>query len=70
MQLNVYIPKDKAYILDALAQAAERSGVSKNEIVLEAIERRVLAEREPAYQIYEMGSEAIDRASLYADRIG
>ena len=69
MQLNIYIPKDKAYVLDALARAAERSGLSKNEMVLEAIERRVLTDQEPAYHVYDLGSGTIDRASLYEDRI-
>lgn len=70
MQLNVYIPKDKEHILDALARAAERSGLSKNEIVLEAIERRVLTDREPAYRVFDLGAGTVDRTSLYEDRVG
>lgn len=70
MQLNVYIPKDKEHILDALARVAERSGQSKNEIVLEAIEHRVLADQEPAYSVYDLGAGQIDRGSLYEKRIG
>jgi hypothetical protein len=70
MQLNVYIPKDKEYLLEALVRAAKRSGLSKNEIVLEAIERRVLTEGEPSYQVYDLGAGTIDRASLYEDRVG
>lgn len=38
MQLNVYIPKEKARLIEALDEAAKRTGRQKNEIVLEALE--------------------------------
>jgi hypothetical protein len=70
MQLNVYIPKDKAYILDALDRVAEQSGLSKNEIVLEALERRVKGSHDPEYSLYELDSSDFDRGELYRHRIG
>lgn len=69
-QLNIDIPRDKEDLLDALARAAERSGLAMNDIVLEAIERWVLAYREPAYHVYDLGAETLVRSEFYRDRIG
>jgi hypothetical protein len=68
MQLNVYIPKEKEYLLAALVAEAERTGRSKNEIVLQAIERQ-LAPGKPAYRIYPLAATVPDRADLYAERL-
>jgi hypothetical protein len=38
MQLNVYIPKEKASLLRRLDEAAKRRGRPKNALVIEAIE--------------------------------
>jgi hypothetical protein len=69
MQLNVYVPKDKEYLLQALADEAQRSGRSKNELILEAIEKRLIPAHVPAYRTYVLGAGKLDRAHLYADRL-
>lgn len=68
MQLNVYIPKDKEYLLAAIAVEAERTGRSKNEVILLAIEQQIAAEK-PAYRIYPFAATVPDRADLYAERL-
>ncbi len=70
MQLNVYIPRDKEHLLAELAQQAEQAGRSKNELILEAIERQVASSRVPSYETFELGAGAIDRADLYDGRAG
>lgn len=69
MQLNVYIPEDKRYLLDALTEEAQRTRRSRNELVLEAIERLVSPSQIPAYRTYPLGAGKIDRARLYQDRL-
>ncbi|HET7036108.1 MAG TPA: ribbon-helix-helix protein, CopG family [Thermomicrobiaceae bacterium] len=38
MQLNIYVPKEKAAVVEALEEAARRTGRPKNELVLEALD--------------------------------
>lgn len=70
MQLNVYVPKDKEHLLAELAREAEETGRSKNELILEAIERQVAASRAPSYQTFELGAGPVDRGDLYSGRTG
>jgi hypothetical protein len=70
VQLNVYIPKDREHLLVELAQQAERAGKSKNELILEAIERQVASSRAPQYQTFELGAGHVDRGDLYDDGVG
>jgi hypothetical protein len=69
MQLNVYIPKDKEHLLAALAEEADRTGRSKNELILEAIEQRVAPKQSPRYRTFPLSAGRIDRADLYPDRM-
>jgi hypothetical protein len=69
MQLNVYIPKDKEHLLDALTREAERSGRSKNQIILEAIEHKVARSGVPAYRTFPLDAWSVDRAALYEKRL-
>lgn len=70
MQLNVYIPKDKEHLLDALTREAERTGRSKNQLILDAIEQQVTPSGVPAYRIFDLEAGPIDRSSLYEKRLG
>lgn len=47
MQMNIYVPKDKENLVDALERAAADSGRPKNELVLEALERYLRAAKRP-----------------------
>jgi hypothetical protein len=38
MQLNIYVPKEKEDVIEALDRAARRTGRPKNELALEALE--------------------------------
>lgn len=69
MQLNVYVPTGKEQLLRALDEEAERSGRSKNELVLEAIEQRLAPSKVPAYLTYPLGAGNVDRAELYVNRL-
>lgn len=68
MQLNVYIPRDKEHLMDALSRESDRTGRSKNELILEAIEERVAPARVPAYRTFPLAARRIDRKDLYRDR--
>lgn len=70
MQVNVYVPKDKEYLLEELARQAEQTGRSKNELILEGMARQVAAARIPEYRTYELGAGRIDRGDLYGNRTG
>ncbi len=69
MQLNVYVPKSRAAILEELDRFSRESGRQKNDLVLEALER-YLSERPREPGSYHLGA-AIPwrRADLYEDRL-
>jgi predicted DNA-binding protein len=70
MQLNIYVPKTKERLLAALAEEAARTGRSKNDLILEALEEHIgPVEDEPAYRTYPLGAAVIDRGDLYQDRL-
>lgn len=69
MQLNVYIPRDKEHLLAALTEESQRTGRSKNELVLEAIEQHVSPPGTLDYRIYPLGAGSFDRGDLYEDSI-
>jgi hypothetical protein len=69
VQLNLYIPKEKAQLLRALEAAARAWGRPKNEIVLEALER-YLAGTAPEPGIYSLGEvKPFRRYQLYRERL-
>lgn len=69
MQLNVYVPKDRARVLRSLDEAAQRSGRPKNELVLEALERYLTAAR-PALPTFHLGDVLMpSRKELYEERL-
>ncbi len=68
MQLNIYVPKDKAGVVQALDEAAKRTGKQKNELVLEALEA-YLAPTRPRLKVYSMGAmDFPPRDELYLER--
>ena len=69
MQINVYIPKSKEHLLDALAEEASRTGRSKNELIIDAIEHHVAPTHVPHYRTFPLSAGRIDRADLYRERL-
>jgi hypothetical protein len=68
MQLNVYIPKQKERIVQALDEATKRTGKPKNEIVLAALES-YLSRSRPELGVFHLGKvEFPPRDELYVDR--
>ena len=68
MQLNVYVPKEKAHIAQALDEAAKRTGRQKNELVLEAIEA-FLGQMRPRLGTFSLGEVDLPpRGELYLER--
>lgn len=69
MQLNIYVPKDRAAILESLEEASKQSGRPKNEIVLEALEG-YLAQGSAELGIYDLGPVLVpaSRDEIYLDR--
>lgn len=66
MQLNIYVPKDRAEILELLDRVAARSNRPKNEIVLEALERYLMDLTPRMLEKFSLGEvKDIDREKLY-----
>ena len=70
MQLNIYIPKEKKTVLNALDRASQLCNRPKNELVLEALER-YLAEETPApLGKFSLGEvKEVKRADIYEERL-
>ncbi len=67
MQLNIYVPKEKESLIEALHSTAKRTGRAKNELVLEALER-YLKEDKPQWRTFHMGGfEFPSREEIYGD---
>jgi len=70
MQLNIYVPESKKNLLDVLSRTAARTGKSKNEIVIEALERYLPAVFQPPLGRFNLGAfRAPKRAELYEERL-
>lgn len=68
MQLNIYVPKDRTDVIQALEDAANRTGRPKNELVLEALET-FLRQVRPQLGIYHLGTADLPhRGDLYLER--
>lgn len=69
MQLNIYVPKDKAWIVQALDETAKRTGRQKNDLVLEALEAHL--PREPRrLKVFDLGVfEVPSREEIYQERL-
>lgn len=68
MQLNVYVPKEKAEVMERLAQVARRTGKQKNQLVLEALEAYLASER-PQLGVFHLGHlDLPTREELYGER--
>lgn len=66
VQLNIYVPKDRAEILELLDRVAARSNRPKNEIVLEALERYLMDLTPRMLGKFSLGEvKDIDREKLY-----
>lgn len=67
MQLNVYVPKEKAGLIEELDRTAKRTGRAKNELVLEALEH-YLRQDKPVWRTFHMGGvEFPSRAEIYEE---
>ena len=70
MQLNIYVPREKEDVVAALDEAARRLGRQKNEIVIEALESYLAAER-PPLGVFHLGqAPAFSRDDLYVEKWG
>ncbi|MEW6279616.1 MAG: ribbon-helix-helix protein, CopG family [Candidatus Eremiobacterota bacterium] len=72
MQLNVYVPRDRADLLERLDQLVRLEGRNKNQIVLEALEEYIRArlEAEQPFLVCELGVRAPwTRGDLYEERL-
>lgn len=70
MQLNIYIPKEKASILLALDRIAETTKRPKNELVLEALERYLPGATTGTLKKFSLGTvNSIRRADIYERRL-
>ncbi len=54
MQLNIYVPKEKAHLLERLKVESQRTGRPKNALVLEALQK-YLAARQPRLGSFHLG---------------
>lgn len=69
MQLNIYVPENKKDLLDVLSRTAARTGKSKSELVIEALERYLPAVSQPPLGRYNLGAFRVPkRAELYGER--
>lgn len=70
MQLNIYIPKDKANVLAKLDALSRQLGKPKNEMVIEALERYLWVSANTGglgkYATRVTGS--LSRHDIYGDR--
>lgn len=70
MQLNVYIPKEKAEILTLLEQTAEHTGRPKNELIIEALERYLPSKVSASLGKFSLGEvKPLSRAEIYEGRL-
>ncbi len=68
MQLNIYVPRDRAALLEALDQAARRTGRPKSELALEALEA-YLGQMQPGLGAFHLGEvRRTRRGDLYLER--
>jgi len=70
MQLNVYIPKEKAEILTLLEQTAELTKRPKNELIIEALERYLPSKVPASLGKFSLGEvKPLSRAEIYEGRL-
>jgi len=70
MQLNIYIPKEKANILTMLEKTAELTKRAKNELVLEALDRYLRNVKPFSLGKFSLGELKLTRRSeLYEGRL-
>ncbi len=70
MQLNIYVPKEKTRVLEALDEATRRTGRPKSELVLEALEG-YLRQVRPQFGVFHLGRIDLGhRDDLYLERWG
>ncbi|MGE5579940.1 MAG: hypothetical protein ACM3WU_07845 [Bacillota bacterium] len=70
MQLNIYVPQDKAHVIARLDEVCKALGRPKNEMVIEALERYLVTNRPlmrlPVRKGKVFGS--LSREEIYRDR--
>ena len=68
MQLNIYVPKEKEGVVQALDEAAKRTGKQKDELVLELLEA-YLAKEPPQWEVFDLGLIKMPaRDEIYMER--
>ncbi len=70
MQLNIYVPRDRAHVIARLDEVSKALGRPKNEVVIEALERYLVVNRPtvrlPVRKGKVLGS--LSREEIYRDR--
>jgi len=72
MQLNLYVPKEREYLVEALDRAAVDKSVAKNMLVLDALEAYLgsTAAGSPKLRTFDLGEVAAwSREDLYSERL-
>lgn len=71
MQLNVYVPKDKVSLIEAIERLAREQHRSKNDVVLRALEQYLDEYRDPpTFGRYDLGvTGPLRRRDLYEGRL-
>ncbi len=70
MQLNIYVPKEKAHLLEKLKVECQKTGRAKNELLLEALQA-YLADRQTGLGSFHLGKMRLGRrGELYERRLG
>ncbi|MBC7083519.1 MAG: hypothetical protein PWR07_1753 [Bacillota bacterium] len=70
MQLNIYVPKEKATLIRTLEQTAKLTGRPKNELIIEALERYLPSTAKVSLGQFHLGEvRAMERATLYEGRL-
>ena len=70
VQLNIYVPQDKAHLVLRLGEVSKALGRPKNEMVLEALERFLAVNRVPVALPVRRGKVvgSLSREDIYRDR--
>lgn len=70
MQLNIYVPQDKAHVIARLDEVSKALGRPKNEMVIEALERYLSVNRPLGKLPVRKGKVFgfLSREEIYRDR--
>lgn len=71
MQLNIYVPKDKEKLLDAIKRMVKKKNTTKNKLVLEALEKYLAEQFNQDFEfgVYNLKAGKIDREDIYREHL-